>query len=123
MPRGLKIFRLLSALHLSRLYRGTPNPDHHLVRACLVVFHRLACERAVTGNGWVSRDLLQEVCGSFEVELREFNGEKYVMETGLFADISIVHAWKGDTEGNLVYRKTARNFNPLMATASRLIPG
>ncbi len=52
-------------------------------------------------------------------EVREFNGEKYVMETGLFADISIVHAWKGDTEGNLVYRKTARNFNPMMATASR----
>ena len=53
-------------------------------------------------------------------EVRDFNGETYVMETGLFADISIVHAWKGDTEGNLVYRKTARNFNPMMATASRL---
>ncbi|WP_262270743.1 CoA transferase subunit A, partial [Microvirga yunnanensis] len=53
-------------------------------------------------------------------EVREFDGEKYVMETGLFADISIVHAYKGDTEGNLVYRKTARNFNPMMATASRL---
>jgi 3-oxoacid CoA-transferase subunit A len=53
-------------------------------------------------------------------EVREFNGEAYVMETGLFADIAIVHAFKGDTEGNLVYRKTARNFNPMMATASRL---
>src|SRR5918998_130532 len=53
-------------------------------------------------------------------EVREFNGEQYVMETGLVADISVVHAWKGDTEGNLVYRKTARNFNPMMATASRL---
>ena len=53
-------------------------------------------------------------------EVREFNGEKYVMEMGLFADISVVHAWKGDTEGNLVYRKTARNFNPMMATASRM---
>jgi 3-oxoacid CoA-transferase subunit A len=42
------------------------------------------------------------------------------METGLVADISLVHAWKGDTEGNLVYRKTARNFNPVMATAGRL---
>ncbi|MDX8482080.1 CoA transferase subunit A [Mesorhizobium sp. VK24D] len=52
-------------------------------------------------------------------EEREFNGERYIMERGLFADISIVHAWKGDTEGNLVYRKTARNFNPMMATASR----
>jgi len=42
------------------------------------------------------------------------------METGLIADIALVHAWKGDTEGNLVYRKTARNFNPMMATAGRL---
>jgi 3-oxoacid CoA-transferase subunit A len=53
-------------------------------------------------------------------EEREFEGERYIMERGLFADISIVHAWKGDTEGNLVYRKTARNFNPMMATASRM---
>ena len=53
-------------------------------------------------------------------EVREFNGEKYVMERGLTADISIVHAWKGDTAGNLVYRKTARNFNPMMATASKM---
>jgi 3-oxoacid CoA-transferase subunit A len=52
-------------------------------------------------------------------EVREFDGELYVMERGLFADIALVHAWKGDTEGNLVYRKTARNFNPMMATASR----
>src|SRR6187431_3156865 len=53
-------------------------------------------------------------------EVRAFNGETYVMETGLFADISIVHAWKGDTEGNLVYRKTARNFNPMMASAAKV---
>ena len=53
-------------------------------------------------------------------EVRDFNNEAYVMETGLIADISLVHAWKGDTEGNLVYRKTARNFNPMMATAGRL---
>ncbi|MBU6449904.1 MAG: CoA transferase subunit A [Rhodospirillales bacterium] len=52
-------------------------------------------------------------------ETRVFNGRHYVMETGLFADLSIVHAWKADTEGNLVYRKTARNFNPIMATASK----
>ncbi|GJE76373.1 MULTISPECIES: CoA transferase subunit A [Methylorubrum] len=51
-------------------------------------------------------------------ELREFDGETYVMERGLFADLAIVHAWTGDTEGNLVYRKTARNFNPMMATAA-----
>jgi 3-oxoacid CoA-transferase subunit A len=47
----------------------------------------------------------------------EFDGEHYVMERGLVADLAIVHAWKGDSEGNLVYRKTARNFNPMMATA------
>ena len=53
-------------------------------------------------------------------EIREFGGDKYVMETGLVADLSIVHAWKGDTEGNLVYRKTARNFNPMMASAGKV---
>src|ERR1700736_3443833 len=53
-------------------------------------------------------------------ELREFDGETYVMERGLLADLAIVHAWKGDREGNLVYRKTARNFNPVMATAGKI---
>src|SRR3990170_6853639 len=53
-------------------------------------------------------------------EEREFDGDRYVMERGLVADLSIVHAWKGDTEGNLVYRKTARNFNPMMATAGKV---
>jgi 3-oxoacid CoA-transferase subunit A len=51
-------------------------------------------------------------------EVREFDGQKYVMERGLWADLSIIHAYKADTEGNLVYRKTARNFNPMMATAA-----
>src|ERR1700745_2688986 len=51
---------------------------------------------------------------------REFDGARYVMERGLVADLSIVHAFKGDTEGNLVYRKTARNFNPVMATAGKI---
>jgi 3-oxoacid CoA-transferase subunit A len=53
-------------------------------------------------------------------EEREFDGERFVMERGLVADLSILHAWKGDTEGNLVYRKTARNFNPMMATAGKV---
>ncbi len=53
-------------------------------------------------------------------DVREFDGERYVMERGLVADLSIVHAWRGDTEGNLVYRKTARNFNPPMATAGKV---
>ncbi|MEM6912586.1 MAG: CoA transferase subunit A [Pseudomonadota bacterium] len=52
-------------------------------------------------------------------EEREFGGERYIMETGLLADLSIVRAWKGDREGNLIYRKTARNFNPMMATAGK----
>jgi len=51
---------------------------------------------------------------------RVFDGERYVMERGLVADLSIVHAYLGDTEGNLVYRKTARNFNPPMATAGKV---
>jgi 3-oxoacid CoA-transferase subunit A len=53
-------------------------------------------------------------------ESREFDGITYIMERGLTADVSIVHAYKGDTEGNLVYRKTARNFNPMMAAAGKL---
>jgi len=53
-------------------------------------------------------------------EVKEFDGEKYLMERGLFADLAIVHAWKGDTAGNLIYRKTARNFNPMMATAAKV---
>src|SRR3974390_3011384 len=51
---------------------------------------------------------------------RGVNGDTYIMETGLVADLAIVHAFKGDTEGNLVYRKTARNFNPMMATAAKV---
>ncbi len=53
-------------------------------------------------------------------ECREFDGEMYVMETALKADLAVVKAWKGDAEGNLVYRKTARNFNPMMATAAKI---
>src|SRR4051812_31042231 len=53
-------------------------------------------------------------------EVRQFDGETYVMERGLVADLAIVKAWKGDAEGNLVFRKTARNFNPMMATAGKV---
>ena len=52
-------------------------------------------------------------------EHKEFNGDTFILETGLVADISIIKAWKADTEGNLIYRKTARNFNPMMATAGK----
>jgi 3-oxoacid CoA-transferase subunit A len=53
-------------------------------------------------------------------ETRLFGGEEHVMETGLTADVAIIKAWKADPYGNLVYRKTARNFNPVMATAGRV---
>ena len=53
-------------------------------------------------------------------EVRNFNGRDYVMETGLVADLSIVKAWKADGRGNLQFRKTARNFNPMMATAGKV---
>ena len=52
-------------------------------------------------------------------ETKEFDGRQYVMERGLTADVAVIHAWKADPEGNLIYRKTARNFNPIMATAAR----
>ncbi|MEM7620553.1 MAG: CoA transferase subunit A [Pseudomonadota bacterium] len=51
-------------------------------------------------------------------EVKNFDGEDYIMEPSLFADLAIIHAYRADTEGNLVYRKTARNFNPMMATAA-----
>src|SRR5450432_3385664 len=53
-------------------------------------------------------------------EVREFEGRAYVMERRLTADFALIKAWKGDTSGNLVYRKTARNFNPMMATAAKI---
>ncbi|PDT78676.1 CoA transferase subunit A [Sinorhizobium sp. BJ1] len=53
-------------------------------------------------------------------ELKAFNGETFVLETGIVADLSIVKAWKADTTGNLVFRKTARNFNPPAATCGRI---
>jgi 3-oxoacid CoA-transferase subunit A len=53
-------------------------------------------------------------------ETRDFDGATYVMERGLFADLAVIHAWKADREGNLVFRKTARNFNPVMATAAKV---
>lgn len=53
-------------------------------------------------------------------EIRTFNDKDYIMETGLVADLAIIKAWKGDEAGNLIYRKTARNFNPVMATAGKV---
>lgn len=53
-------------------------------------------------------------------EVREFNGQEYLLEEGLTADYSLIRAWKADTHGNLVFRKTARNFNPMMAAAGKV---
>lgn len=53
-------------------------------------------------------------------DTREFDGQTYVMEKALKADLAIIKAWKGDTDGNLIFRKTARNFNPIMATAAKV---
>ena len=53
-------------------------------------------------------------------EEREFNGKKYILEEALHADFAFVKAWKGDTHGNLIFRSTARNFNPMMATAGKI---
>lgn len=53
-------------------------------------------------------------------ESRRFEGREYVMERGIVGDLALVHAWKADTEGNLIYRKTARNFNPVVATAAKV---
>ena len=53
-------------------------------------------------------------------EVREFDGRMYLLEVALRADFALVKAWKGDRAGNLVYRRTARNFNPMMATAARV---
>ena len=53
-------------------------------------------------------------------EAREFDGRTYIMERALKADFAFIKAWKGDRWGNLVYRKTARNFNPMMATAAKI---
>lgn len=53
-------------------------------------------------------------------EVREFNGQKYVLEESLFADLAIIKGWKADRSGNVIYNKTARNFNPIMATAAKI---
>ena len=52
--------------------------------------------------------------------MREFEGRKYVLERGITGDFAFVKAWKGDKFGNLIFRKTARNFNPMMATAGKI---
>ena len=79
-------------------------------------------ERCRAGGAGVPAFYTKTGVGTLIAEGKEhkvFNGETYIMETGLVADLSIVKAWKGDPQGNLIYRKTARNFNPMMATAGK----
>src|SRR5262245_45095216 len=79
-------------------------------------------ERCRAGGAGIAGFYTKTGVGTLVAEGKEtkvFNGETYVLETGLVADLSIVKAWKGDKEGNLVYRETARNFNPMMATAGK----
>jgi 3-oxoacid CoA-transferase subunit A len=80
-------------------------------------------ERIRAGGAGVPAFFTKTGVGTLIAEGKEehaFDGERYVMERGLVADLAIVHAYIGDTEGNLVYRKTARNFNPVMATAGKV---
>ena len=79
--------------------------------------------RAANSSGLSAAIALETGVGTLVAEgkeEREFDGVRYIMERGLTADVSLVHAWKADTEGNLVFRKTARNFNPIMAMAASL---
>src|SRR6201989_2889261 len=76
-------------------------------------------ERIRAGGAGVAAFFTRTGVGTVVAEGKEerlFNGERYIMETGLVADLAIVKAWRGDERGNLVYRKTARNFNPMVAT-------
>ncbi len=79
-------------------------------------------ERCRAGGAGIAGFYTKTGVGTLVAEGKEtkvFNGETYVLETGLVADLSIVKAWKGDKDGNLIFRKTARNFNPMMATAGK----
>ena len=79
-------------------------------------------ERCRAGGAGIAGFYTKTGVGTLIAEGKEhkvFNGETYVLETGLVADLSLVKAWKGDEEGNLIFRKTARNFNPMMASAGK----
>ncbi len=79
-------------------------------------------ERCRAGGAGIAGFYTKTGVGTLVAEGKEtkvFDGETYVLETGLVADLSLVKAWKGDEEGNLIFRKTARNFNPMMASAGK----
>ena len=102
--------------------KGVADVDAALEGARFILLEQFAEDAVLIGNvrKWLEQESLVVTKVAKGKETREFDGETYVMERGIFADLAIVHAWMGDTEGNLVYRKTARNFNPMMATAARV---
>ena len=80
-------------------------------------------ERCRAGGAGIPAFYTKTGVGTLVAEGKEtkiFDGQEYVMERGLFGDVALIKAWKGDTSGNLVYRKSARNFNPMMATAAKM---
>src|SRR3546814_4418629 len=80
-------------------------------------------ERLRAGGAGIVGSYTRTGVGTIVAEGKEekiFGGERYILETGLTADLAIVTAWRGDDKGNPVYRKTSRNFNPMVATASRV---
>lgn len=84
------------------------------------------CGATIPGRGYAGRDLKHVGAGTPPTSSSAGNSapiksREYVLETGLFADLALVKAWKGDRFGNLIYRKTARNFNPMMATAAAFV--
>ena len=104
--------KLFAQLYLSGELELEFNPQGTLAERCRAGGAGIAGFYTKTGVGTIVAD---------GKDVRAFNGENYVLETGLVADLSIVHAWKSDREGNLVYRKTARNFNAPMATAGATV--
>jgi 3-oxoacid CoA-transferase subunit A len=102
--------KLFAQLYLSGELELEFNPQGTLAERCRAGGAGIAGFYTKTGVGTIVAN---------GKDVRAFNGENYVLETGLVADLSIVHAWKSDREGNLVYRKTARNFNAPMATAGK----
>jgi 3-oxoacid CoA-transferase subunit A len=103
--------KLFEQLYLSKKLELELNPQGTLAERIRAGGAGIAAFYTKTGVGTV-------VAEGKPVE--EFEGQRYVRETWLKADLSIIKAWKGDAEGNLVYRMTARNFNPIMATAGKI---
>ncbi len=103
--------KLFAQLYLSGELELEFNPQGTLAERCRAGGAGIAGFYTKTGVGTIVAE---------GKDVRAFNGENYVLETGLVADVSIIHAWKSDREGNLVYRKTARNFNAPMATAGKI---